>query len=160
MERYQKIIEHKEFLEYIKKIEKIEKDRIYCRHNITHLLDVARIAYIKGLEEKLPLSKDVIYGAALLHDIGKIKQYEEKIPHETAGAALAKEVLTDCGYEKEEIFEMEKAILHHRRGDRGTKSDLSRLLYEADKTSRLCMFCQAEKSCHWSEEEKNSRLHY
>ena len=95
MERYNKIIEHQTFIHYLNEIEEIEKDRIYCRHNLVHLLDVARIAYIKNLEAGSPFSKDMIYGAALLHDIGKVEQYKEKIPHEITGAKKAVDMLID-----------------------------------------------------------------
>ena len=104
MNRYETIISHSAFTSYLKEIEEIEKDRIYCRHGLTHLLDVARIAYIMNLEEGSPFSKDVIYGTALLHDIGKVKQYKEKIPHEKTGAAVAEGILMECGYVKEEII--------------------------------------------------------
>ena len=52
---------------------------------MSHLLDVARIAYIRNLEKGYGFRKDVIYAAAVLHDIGKALQYEEKVPHEIAG---------------------------------------------------------------------------
>lgn len=47
---------------------------------MSHLLDVARIAYIRNLEKGYGFRKDVIYAAAVLHDIGKALQYEEKFP--------------------------------------------------------------------------------
>lgn len=160
MERYQKIIEHKKFQAYVKEINQLEQERIYCHHDTGHLLDVARIAYIKALEEGSELTKDVIYGAALLHDLGKVRQYKEKIPHEITGAKEAGGILMECGYQKEEIERIEEAILHHRRGD-GQKNDaLSRLLYESDKQSRMCMFCKASESCNWGKEEKNAVVTY
>ena len=53
------------------KMKKFEHDREFCCHQITHLLDVARIAYIKNLEAGLGIDKELIYTAAILHDIGK-----------------------------------------------------------------------------------------
>ena len=61
-----------------------EKNRIFCRHGMDHLMDVARIAYIENLEKNCGISKEIIYGAALLHDIGRYLQYTEGIPHERA----------------------------------------------------------------------------
>lgn len=50
--------------------------------------------------------------------------------------------------------------LQHEGGD-GQKNDaLSRLLYEADKQSRMCMFCKASESCNWGKEEKNAVVTY
>ena len=155
MERYQKIIGHEKFQTYVKEINQLEQERIYCHHDTGHLLDVARIDYIKALEEGVNLTKDEIYGAALLHDIGKVRQYKEKIPHEITGAKEAGKILRECGYKKDEIGRIEEAILHHRRGDGQENDVLSRLLYEADKQSRMCMFCKASESCNWGKEQKN-----
>ena len=158
MERYHKIMKHHTFIEYVNRIEQVEKDRIYCRHNIGHLLDVARIGYLHILEEGLPIEKDLFYAAALLHDIGKVDQYVKKIPHEIGGAEIAAEVLKDCGYEKEEIEMIRQAILRHRRGDHQEENILADTLYRADKESRLCMFCKVSDSCNWTKEEKNDTL--
>ena len=158
MERYHKIIEHEMFREYMDRIELLEKDRIFCRHNVTHLLDVARISYIMNLEKGAPYSKDIVYGAALLHDIGKTEQYEEQIPHEITGAQKAAIVLKDCGYEGEEILLIQTAISDHRRGPKEENRMLSEILYEADKKSRMCLFCRAKEECNWTEKKKNMRI--
>ncbi len=159
MEQYHKILEHELFHEYRDKITVLEKDRIYCRHGIEHLLDVARIAYIMNLEQGLCYSKDVIYATALLHDLGKPEQYENKIPHEITGAKKAARVLKDCGYGEKEILEIQSAIADHRRGPKEPGHKLSELLYEADKKSRMCLFCQAMDSCNWAQDKKNMRIY-
>ena len=155
MERYHKIVEHELFQEYMSRIEVLERERIYCRHNVNHLIDVARIAYIINLEKGASYSKDMIYAMALLHDIGKPEQYEEKIPHEITGAKKAEAVLKDCGYREEEIRQIETAILDHRRGPKEEGRILSEILYEADKRSRMCLFCKAKDSCNWTDDRKN-----
>lgn len=160
MERYQKIAQHREFKDYIEEIRTLEKERIYCCHGLEHLLDVARIMYIRALEEQYDLSKDLIYAAAFLHDIGKVEQYKEGIPHERIGAEKAGLILLDCGYRQEEITRIEEAISGHRRGN-GKKGDiLAKLLYEVDKGSRMCMFCQARNDCNWTKDEKNNTICY
>lgn len=158
MEKYQRIIRHNEFLEYINKIKEVEKDRPFCRHGLEHLIDVARIAYIFNLEQNLGFSKDVIYGAALLHDIGKVKQYEEKIPHEITGSVKCEKILFECGYEDKETKMIKTAILHHRKGDDNEKNPLSGILYDADKKSRLCLYCDACRECNWETDKKNMTL--
>ena len=155
MERYHKIVEHELFQEYMSRIEVLESERIYCRHNVNHLIDVARIAYIICLEKGASYSKDVIYAMALLHDIGKPEQYEEKIPHEITGAKKAAAVLNDCGYSDDEIRQIETAILDHRHGPKEAGKLLSEILYEADKSSRMCLFCNAKDSCNWNDNRKN-----
>ena len=84
----------------MERLAEYEKDRIFCRHGMEHLLDVARIAYIENLENNRGISKEIIYGAALLHDIGRYLQYTEGIPHEKAGEELALEILKDSGFSK------------------------------------------------------------
>lgn len=160
MKKFQKILEHDTFLKYIEEILSIEAKRPYCRHDLTHLLDVARYAYIKNLEMGYGLSQDVIYGAALLHDIGKVLQYREHIPHELTGAKECEAVLQECGYEDEEIQKIKTAILYHRKGNDPKKNPLSELLYEADKRTRMCMFCKERMTCKWTEEDKNHSIIY
>ena len=73
MYRLNEVVHHWIYQDYYGRIKRLEKERIFCCHQMTHFLDVARIAYIKNLEENLGFEKDVIYTAAVLHDIGKIK---------------------------------------------------------------------------------------
>ena len=53
MRRVNAVINHWVYQDYYKRIEKIEKDRIFCCHQMIHLLDWARIAYITNLEKNL-----------------------------------------------------------------------------------------------------------
>lgn len=160
MARYQAITKHKKFIKYLDQITKWEVCREFCCHGLEHLVDVARISYIMNLERGLGLSKDLVYGAALLHDIGKVKQYKKKKPHEITGAKKCGRILSECGYEEDEISMIKTAILYHRRGDDPDKNPLSQILYEADKRSRLCMKCNKNCECNWTEEEKNNLLIY
>lgn len=155
MDRVNQILYHKQFLECVNQNEKWEQDRIFCKHGIEHFLDVARIAYIKVLERSMEVKKDVIYAAALLHDIGKYMQYEKGIPHEIGSAELAQSILVDCGYEALERDLITEMIRSHRTRPSEQTSPIVALFYEADKESRLCLFCQAREACHWSEKKKN-----
>ena len=71
MDRVNRIWRHPVYQEHYKKIQELESERIFCRHTPEHFLDVARLMYIYALEEHLELSKELIYAAALLHDIGR-----------------------------------------------------------------------------------------
>ena len=53
-------------------------------------MDVARIAYIENLEAQLGLEKEDIYIAALLHDLGRVDEYESGIGHHIAGRKRAR----------------------------------------------------------------------
>lgn len=164
MERVNAILNHPLYKEYYEKLAFCEKDRIFCRHQMDHLLDVARIAWIQNLEQGLGFEKEVIYGAAVLHDIGKYDQYTNQTPHEAAGAQIAGRILNDLNvqhsgqpqlqFSTEEIEMILSAVLHHRRESEG-KNALDRLLYISDKLSRSCFVCPAEAECNWSEEKKN-----
>ena len=71
MDRVNQIWSHPAYQEHYKKIQELESERIFCRHTPEHFLDVARLMYIYALEEHLELPKELIYAAALLHDIGR-----------------------------------------------------------------------------------------
>lgn len=152
-ERYNRIIEHPVFKEIIKELEDLEQDRIFCGHGLEHLLAVARIGYIDILENHWEIPKDVMYGAALLHDIGRAAQYKGRGDHHETGASLAGEVLRDCDYEENEIADICRAIAEH--GDGRGEELLSQILYRADKKSRNCFLCNASKLCDWDENKKN-----
>jgi uncharacterized protein len=158
-DRINAILYNHKFISYLNKNKKCEKDRIFCHHDLSHFLDVARIAYILNLENNLNYSKDTIYAAALLHDIGRWKQYEEGIPHDAASAELAVDILEECGYSKQEINEIVEAISQHRKVNED-KSSLSYIIYFSDKASRNCFNCKAAKECNWSSEKKNNIIKY
>lgn len=78
MERLNTVLRHPLYQQYYKELREEERDRIFCCHQMEHLLDVARIAYIRNLENNLGYSKELLYTTAILHDIGKALQYKEK----------------------------------------------------------------------------------
>ena len=158
MEKVQRIWESKAYQKYLKKNEKAEKKRKFCKHNAVHFLDVARIAVILNMREQLGVSEEWIYAAALLHDIGRWKQYEDGTSHEEASAVLAPEILSECGFDEEACGAIVEAISLHRDGAVRERKDLSGLLYRADKLSRACFACAAEKECNWKDEKKNRSL--
>ena len=95
MDRVNQVWRHPVYQEHYKKIQELESERIFCRHTPEHFLDVARLMYIYALEEHLELPKELIYAAALLHDIGRAQQYQYNIPHDIAGVEIAREILTE-----------------------------------------------------------------
>ena len=161
MNRINWIINHALYVTSYKQLETLEKDRIFCCHQMPHLLDVARIAYIRNLEENLGISKPVLYAAALLHDIGKGQQYEQKIPHEIASEAIARTILSempeDFCFSPEEQNMILSAILNHRKYDPNL-SVFDQLLYESDKASRNCFCCPAKEECNWPATKMNIEI--
>lgn len=96
-------------------MDRLEADRRFCRHGMQHLIDTARLAYLFALESSADLPKDVIYAAALLHDIGRAEQYRNGTPHDVAGCAAAEPILAECGFAEEERDMILTAIGSHRK---------------------------------------------
>lgn len=159
MRRIDKIIHHDLFDNLMSQIRENETGRIFCCHGMGHSLDVARIAYIINLEEQYALAKDIIYAAALLHDIGRAALSDTEKNHHVMSGEYAERILTDAGYDELEREQILEAILMHNT-DGLDKPGLPGLLYKADKLSRLCFSCEAYDDCYWTDAEKNSGVLY
>ena len=160
MKRVDRILKHDLFQKFLERTYEFEKDRVFCRHNMEHFLSVARIAQILNLKRKLKIDKAYVYAAALLHDIGRFKQYEDGIPHEKVSAALAPPILKDCGFNEKETELIIEAIRNHRNSTIEKERSLRGILYRADKLSRACYACPVEKECNWKADKKNRKLRY
>ncbi len=158
MTRINKILKNPSFINYIKANAVREAERIFCKHDMSHIMDVARIAYILNLEEEYGLSKDVIYGAALLHDIGRHVQYDTGEKHAAVSARLAGQILRDCGYSAEEGALIISAIATHSDKSLVHEKTLNGLLARADMLSRACWCCKASTACNWDSTQKNEGI--
>ncbi len=158
MDKINEILSNKKYKKFLLEIEELEKEREFCRHNLNHFLDMARIAYIMCLEKNLSYSKEVIYAIALLHDIGRGEQYKNNIPHDEASVKIAGEILKETSYTLEERKLILKGIDSHRNTD--NFNEFLNVIYTADKVSRNCFECRAEKDCYWSSEKKNMIIKY
>ena len=156
MSRIDRIIQNPQYVDTLKRLQVLETDRIFCRHDISHFMSVARLMWIEVLEQQLPVDREVVYAAALLHDIGRVAQMEHGIPHEQASAEFAKQILPDAGFNEEELSEVTAAILSHREDY--SVSELGKILYQADKRSRDCWCCSASNLCNWPVEKKNKGI--
>ncbi|MBP1745254.1 MAG: hypothetical protein H6Q58_2232 [Firmicutes bacterium] len=159
MERVNKIFNDNRYQEYLKLNESYETERKFCRHDLRHFMDVARIAYILVLENKINISKEVVYAAALLHDIGRWMQYSEGKPHDEGSADLAGDILDDSGFSKAEKEIILAAVRGHRAESEGSES-FGSIFYRSDKLSRNCYSCSASKECNWKDEKKNLTIKY
>lgn len=177
MNRINKIIKHTLYLEFIDKIKTYEKNRVFCKHDPVHFMDVCRLAEIDWLKyrlgeseeytqgansenepERVLINKEMLYACGLLHDIGRWQEYENGIRHEIASAELAPGILKDCGFDEYEIKEIVLAIRNHRNKEISDEVSLSGFLYRADKKSRPCYLCEAERECDWSPGKKNLEI--
>ncbi|QXE19877.1 MULTISPECIES: HD domain-containing protein [Clostridium] len=158
MKKVNAILKNRKFCTYLSKINKLEENRKYCKHSIQHLLDVARITYIKVLEQNIHVEKEIIYAAALLHDIGRWQQYEEGIPHELASIKLGKDILDECGFDNEEENEIFDLISNHRK--KNSDNLIQNIFYDSDKACRNCFMCKSISDCNWPDEKKNYSIKY
>lgn len=138
-----------------------EEDRRFCRHDLQHMLDVARITYMLVLEggsageaaaagDRLSgdaAGKEVVYAAGLLHDMARWQEYETGEDHAAAGARMAGPVLDRAGFNAAEKEVITAAIREHRTGSRQA-SLLGRYLCRADDLSRPCSRCAARAECY------------
>jgi HD superfamily phosphodiesterase len=156
MERVNALLRHPTFQGRLEALSVLETERPFCRHDLTHLLDVARLMWIAVLEDRLPLEREVVYAAALLHDLGRSDQLLHGVPHEEASVALARQLLPEVGFLPQEVEEICNAIQTHRSSADGqTRSVLGQLLYRADKQCRPCWCCPAQRDCNWPPSKQN-----
>ncbi len=206
MEFVDKLLQETDYLEQLKKLELLEQNRKFCRHGLSHLLDTARIAWIRcqelsakseeagysgvcGEQVNVQLERETVYLAALLHDLGRIREYEAGIPHHEAGAVVAKRLLEEIGYSREKAELIITAVAGHRSNGHGQEivlpddecgqetelsgdkcvqetrqsaceEQLRDLLKWADKQSRNCFCCEAQQECNWPDEKRNWTIVY
>jgi len=159
IDRVNKILKNDKFKEYLRLNETYEANRKFCKHDLDHFLDVARIAYILVLENKITLSKEVVYAAGLLHDIGRWAEYAGVKPHDEASVDLADEILRESGFNDAERKLIKEVIKGHRTEKYGS-ADFDSLFYKSDKLARKCYNCEAIEECKWKNEKKNIEINY
>lgn len=184
--RVNRILGDEEYLKYIHEIEELERDRIFCRHNMEHFLNVARIACLLDHEDSYDVSKpvdshdalkpagspdtskpigshgtsswaEIIYATALLHDIGRGQEYLTGVRHEEESARLAPPIIRRAGFNDEEEGLIISAIANHRNKE-CPEGRLDSIIYRADKLSRPCYYCKASQLCHKTDDKKNLEL--
>lgn len=155
MKRIDRILKNKKYAAYMKKTEDLEKERIFCRHNMGHCLDVARITMFLINQERLDIDKETVYAAALLHDIGRCEGNKD---HSDRSCELAKDILNESGFDKTEISLISEAIKAHGDSRVAGEKSFRGIFYRADKLSRPCFCCKAKDLCNWDENKKNKSI--
>lgn len=172
MEYVERLRKEPSFARRLERLAQLEEGRAYCGHDLNHFLSTARIAWILCLESGLSMDKEQIYLCALLHDLGRVEEYQERISHDEASAAFAGEILCHIGYDERKTGEICAAIASHRKRrklwENGTFTEqnfmerrpgsLAELLALADQLSRNCYLCPVSGSCKWAEEEKTGGI--
>ena len=106
--------------------------------------------------------KDQFYVTGLLHDIGRVAQYETGEHHSEAGMRIAKELLSEISYPAEWMAETLQIVgVHHGREEENDETGaMEYYIRRADHLSRNCFFCEAADSCKWSDEERNQTIRW
>lgn len=161
MKYVEALLKNEMYLETVEQIRTAETERIFCRHDFSHLLDVCRIAYIMNLENNLGLEKEMIYLCGLLHDIGRAKEYLDGLSHEVAGVEVANCILEQIQCPKHLKEDVLNEIGAHRKKPLDiTLVTRESLFYLADKKSRNCFMCQVKKECNWADDKKTKTIEY
>lgn len=145
--------------EYLQRNAVEEMEPKFCRHDINHHFDVARITFILMLENNdlehflreskinsRLAAKEVIYAAGLLHDIGKWKEYRDGEEHASYSASLARGLLPRALFTPDETEIICQAIYEHRNIS-NDMSFLGERLYRANNLSRICSRCVSKEQC-------------
>jgi len=118
-----------EIEKYIRKRLVNELNPCYNYHDLNHTLDVANSAEIiakhEGISER---NITILKTAALLHDVGIISQFKE---HEKHSVAIAKEILPQYGYNKEDI-DIIAALIHATVMPQQPKNLMEEIICDAD----------------------------
>lgn len=117
---------------YIKKADESLAALGYTEHNFAHVTKVATdAAYILETlgysEHDIELAKIAGY----MHDIGNLVN---RVEHSQSGAIMAFKILTDLGFEPEDVATITTAIGNHDEGDGVPVNAISAALIIADKS--------------------------
>ena len=119
----------------------------------------ARIAYIMNIEQGYAIDREIIYAAALLHDVGRADPDDTGRKHHELSVEYAGRILEQCGFSTQENEQICDAIGSHNT-DGAEREGLAYVLYNADKLSRNCFDCKASDQCYWLESARNTGIKY
>ncbi|MDR1704607.1 MAG: MBL fold metallo-hydrolase [Clostridiales bacterium] len=107
------------------------KDSAYDRHHVSRVLDLA----LDIAECEPDADTDILTAAALLHDIGRGKQFENpEICHAAAGGEMAEAFLLSLGWPEERAAHVRACIASHKyQGAAKPETIEAKILFDADK---------------------------
>jgi uncharacterized protein len=118
----------------------VEKELSSSHHDIEHIERVYNLClHLAKHESNVDL--EILKTAALLHDIARFKEFQDKtgkIEHAAFGAEMAEETLKTLGYSRDVIDKIKHCIIVHRyRRNRKPKTVEAKILFDADKLDAL-----------------------
>jgi uncharacterized protein len=123
------------------KIEEIVARELSCSaHAMEHVMRVYNLC-LHLAKYELNVDLDVLKTAALLHDIARVKEFNDKtgsIDHATLGAEMSDKILRTLGYSEEKIAHVKHCMVAHRfRGKVKPQTKEAKILFDADKLDVL-----------------------
>jgi len=127
--------------EKLQKIKRVVEKELSCSaHDMDHVMRVYRICLEIAKYEK-NVDFDVLKAAALLHDIARVKEYQDttgSTDHAVLGAEMAEGILRDLGHPEEKIEKIKHCIISHRfRSSVKPRTIEAKILSDADKLDVL-----------------------
>ncbi|MBS4536505.1 HD domain-containing protein [Clostridium sp. D2Q-14] len=118
----------------------VERELSCSAHNIDHVKRVFNTCITIAKTEK-NVDLDVLLPAALLHDIARVKEIQDKtgeIDHAELGSDMAEKILDELGYKEDSIERIKHCILTHRfRSNNPPKTIEAKILFDADKLDAI-----------------------
>lgn len=127
--------------EKYRKIKEIVEKELSCSaHNMEHIMRVYNLC-LHLAENEPDIDIDILKTAALLHDIGRVKEDNDdsgRIDHAIHSAKMAENILRNLGYEEDKIEKIKHCIMTHRfRSGNVPKTKEAKILFDADKLDAL-----------------------
>ena len=105
-------------------------------HTFDHTMRVYTLSM--QISEELPVSIRVLQAAALLHDVGRPREYETGISHSILSGEMSKSLLQELAYTENEIEQILDAIRTHRFSEGIEPNSLEgEILSDADKLDSM-----------------------
>lgn len=118
--------------------QKIETFMLKCMKDSAHDSEhIYRVLYtaLQIAETELIVNMDILIAACLLHDIGREAQFKNPdLSHAVEGGEMAKEFLTELGWQKQDTEKVKHCISTHRfRSENPPETIEAKILFDSDK---------------------------
>ena len=125
----------------IREIKRIAEKELACSaHDMEHVMRVYNMA-MKIAEKEKNVDHEILKAAALLHDIARTKEDDDKtgrICHAEESAKMCEPILKKLGFPAEKIKKIKHCILSHRyKNDKKPESIEAKILFDSDKLDSL-----------------------
>ncbi len=107
-------------------------------HGIDHSDRVHTTSLLIG--QQMDARLDILSAAAILHDIGRNEEHKSRgeICHAAHGSVMAADLLTDIGFDTDDVEEICHCIATHRYRDNNPPASLeAQILFDADKLDSI-----------------------